>query len=294
MIGCAIDCGMLGDVPDFISEGDLGHIADDKIVLIVTGSQGEYRAALAKIARGDFRDVKLKRGDTVIFSARAIPGNEKSINQVKNNLSAAGMNIITPRDTKSIIHVSGHPCRDEIQQMLQWLRPQLVVPVHGERIQLDAHAAFAKECQVPETIVPSNGSVIRLAPGMPKIIAHVPTDVLAVDQKRIIRADHQSISARRKLQYTGAVHISLALDKRGEILGKVKLETIGLTDENLKSDDQIEDQIYEEVLALFEELTDEERRDDHFVAEEMRIGIRRFCQHILGIKPNATVHVLRV
>jgi ribonuclease J len=294
MIGCAVDCGMLGDVPDFISEEDLGYLPDDKAVLIVTGSQGEYRAALSKIARGDFRDVKLRRGDTVIFSARAIPGNEKAINQVKNNLSASGIQIISPRDTKNVIHVSGHPCRDEIQQMLQWLRPKLVVPVHGERVQLDAHAAFAKECQVQEAIVPSNGSVIRLAPGQAKIIGHVPTDVLAVDQKRIIKADHQSIAARRKLQYTGAIHISMALDKRGELLGKPKLETVGLIDEASEIDEKIEEQLHEEVLALLDELTDEERRDDHFVAEEMRIGIRRFCQHILGIKPKATVHVLRV
>lgn len=294
MIGCAIDCGMLRDVPDFLNLEDLGYIPDDKVVLIVTGSQGEYRAALAKIARGDFRDVRLKRGDTVIFSARAIPGNEKSINQVKNNLSAAGMTIITPRDTKNVIHVSGHPCRDEIQEMLQWIRPQLVVPVHGERVQLDAHASFARECQVPQTIVPSNGSVIRLAPGKPELIAHIPTDVLAVDQKRLIKADHQSISARRKLQYTGAVHISLAIDDRGEVLGKIKLETVGLIDQATASEEQIEEQIHEEILALLEELTWEERRDDHFIAEELRIGIRRFCQHILGMKPSTTVHVLRV
>lgn len=294
MIGCAIDCGILRDVPPFINLEDCGYIPDEKLVLIATGSQGEYRAALSKISRGDFQGVKLKRGDTVIFSARAIPGNEKSINQVKNNLSAAGINIVTPRDTKNIIHVSGHPCRGEIQEMLQWLRPQLVVPVHGERVQLDAHAAFAQECQVPQTIVPSNGSVIRLAPGKPELIAHVPTDILALDQKRLIKADHQSISARRKLQYTGAIHVSMALDDRGEVLGKIKLETVGLIDEDTEADEQIETQIYDEILALMEELTWDELRDDHFIAEELRIGIRRFCQHILGMKPKTTVHVLRV
>lgn len=294
MIGCAHDCGLLGDVDGFLSEQDAMALSRDKVVLIVTGSQGEYRAALAKIARGDFRDVKLDRGDTVIFSARAIPGNEKSINQVKNNLSAAGIQIISPRDTKNNIHVSGHPCRDEIQEMLQWVRPQVVVPVHGERVQLDAHAAFAKECQVAETIVPNNGTVVRLAPGKAKVVDHVPTDVLAVDQKRIIKADHQSIAARRKLQYTGAVHVSLAVDGRGELVGKAKLDTVGLIDEASAGEEQIEEQLQEEILALLEELTWEERIDDHFIAEEMRIGIRRFCQHILGIKPKTSVHVLRV
>ncbi|HOO82078.1 MAG TPA: ribonuclease J [Alphaproteobacteria bacterium] len=295
MIGCAADCGLLDkNLPDFVSEEDLGYLPDDKVVVIVTGSQGEYRAALAKVARGVFKGFKLNKGDSVIFSARAIPGNEVSINQVKNNLSAAGVNIITPRDTKNIIHVSGHPCRDEIADMLRWVRPQVVVPVHGERVQLDAQAAFARDCQVPKALVPSNGSVIRLAPGNPEIVDHIETDILAVDQKRIVKATHQSIAARRKLQYTGAVHISLAVDARGKFLGDPKFEMLGLLDLDNPGEEQIEDKLYDEILDLLEELTFEERLDDHFIAEELRIGIRRFCDHTLGIKPKTTVHVLRV
>ncbi|MCB9983079.1 MAG: ribonuclease J [Rhodospirillales bacterium] len=294
MIGCAYECGLLEGIPDFVSEEDLGLIPDDKIVVIVTGSQGEYRAALAKIARGDFRGFSLKRGDTVIFSARAIPGNETAINVVKNNLSAGGVNIITPRDTKNVIHVSGHPCRDEIAEMFQWLRPQVVVPVHGERVQLDAHAAFARDCQVPLVLVPSNGSVIRLAPGVPETVDHIETDILAVDQKRVIKATHQSIVARRKLQYTGTLHVSLAVDARGELLGKAKLETVGLVDFDNPDEERIEEKLIEEVYDLLDELTWEERLDDHFIAEELRIGLRRFCDHMLGMKPKTTVHVLRV
>ena len=227
----------------------------------------------------------------MIFSARAIPGNETSINTVKNNLSAGGINIISPRDTKNIIHVSGHPCRDEIAEMLQWLRPNLIVPVHGERVQLDAHAAFGRDCQVPQALVPSNGSVIRLAPGKPEIIDHIETDVLAVDQKRIINANHSSIIVRRKLQYTGAVHVSLALDARGGLLGSPKFEMIGLVGEG---EEQIEEQLNDEILDLLDELSFEDRQDHHFVTEELRIGVRRFCDHALGIKPKTTVHVLRV
>ena len=293
MIGCARDCGLLEGLLDFISEDDFGLIPDDKLVVIVTGSQGEYRAALSKISRGDFRNFGLQKRDTVIFSARAIPGNEAAINQVKNNLSAGGVNIITPRDTKNTIHVSGHPCRDEIAEMFQWLRPQVVVPVHGERVQLDAHAEFARECQVPQTLVPSNGSVIRLAPGAPEIIDHIETDVLAVDQKRIIKATHQSIAARRKLQYTGAVHVSLALSARGELLAEPQFETLGLIDIDNPGEEQIEDRLADEILALLEDLSFEDLQDDHFVSEELRIGVRRFCDHTLGIKPKTTVHVLR-
>lgn len=294
MIGCARECGLLEGLPDFVPDEDLALIPDDKIVVIVTGSQGEYRSALAKISRGDFRDFSLKRGDTVIFSARAIPGNDMAISTVKNNLSASGINIITPRDTKNTIHVSGHPCRDEIAEMFQWLRPQVVVPVHGERVQLDAHAEFARDCQVPLALVPSNGSVIKLAPGSPQIVDHIETDVLAVDQKRIIKADHQSIVARRKLQYTGVVHVSLVVDSRGELLGQPKFETIGLIDVENAGEEQIGEKLSEEILDLLDELSWEERLDDRFIAEELRIGIRRFCDHVLGIKPKTTVHVLRV
>ena len=294
MIGCAHECGMLNDIPDFINEDDFGYIPDDKIVVIVTGSQGEYRAALAKIARGDFRNFSLNRNDTVIFSARAIPGNEVSINQVKNNLSGAGVEVITPRDTKNIIHVSGHPCRDEIAEMLQWVRPQILVPVHGERMQLDAHAAFAEQCQIPQAIVPSNGSVIKLAPNKAGIIDHVETDVLAVDQKRIINANHGSITERRKLQYTGAVHVSVVFDARGELLGAPQFEMIGLIDLDNPGEEQIENKLHDEILDLIDDMSFEDLQDDHFIHEELRIGVRRFCDHLLGIKPKTTVHVLRV
>ncbi|MEZ5813588.1 MAG: ribonuclease J [Alphaproteobacteria bacterium] len=295
MIGCARDCGLLEGLPDFVPEEDIGLIPDDKLVVIVTGSQGEYRAALAKIARGDYRGgFRLNKGDTVVFSARAIPGNETAINTVKNNLSGAGVNIVSPRDTKNIIHVSGHPCRDEIAEMFQWLRPQVVVPVHGERMQLDAHAAFARDCQVPLALVPTNGSVVRLAPGAPEIIDHVETDILAVDQKRVINASHQSIAARRKLQYTGAVHVSVALDRRGALLGEPKFETLGLIDPDFAGEEDIEERLYDEILDLLDDMGAEDLLDDHFVCEELRIGVRRFFDHILGIKPKTTVHVLRV
>lgn len=291
MIGAARDCGYLEGVADFVDEEELGYLPDDKVVMIVTGSQGEYRSALAKISRADFQGVSLNRGDTVIFSARAIPGNEKDINAVRNNLCAAGVRVVTPDDTEETIHVSGHPCRDEIADMLQWVKPGTVIPVHGERTQLEAHAAFARQCQVSHTIVPSNGALIRLAPGTPEIIDHLETGLLAVDPKRVIRADHVSIGERKKLQYSGALHLSLALDPRGELMGDPRIDTVGLLGDG---EDQIEDSLYEEVMGLLEEMTWEERLDDQFVSEELRIGLRRFVFHVLGIKPKTTVHVIRI
>lgn len=294
MIGCAKDCGYLHDIPDFVDEDDLGLIPDDKLVVIATGSQGEFRAALAKISRGDHKSLKLNPDDTVIFSSRAIPGNEREINNVKNNLTGAGVRVITPSDTANKIHVSGHPCRDEIAQMFQWLKPSTVIPVHGERTQLEAHAEFAKTCQVKHTLVPSNGSLIKLSGKQPEIIDHLPTDVLAVDQKRIVKSDHQSIIARRKLQYTGAVHVSLVLDAKGKLLAQPQFDTVGLIDVDNPGEIQIEDNLALEIEGLLDDMTFDELLDDHFVSEELRIGLRRFCFHVLGIKPKTTIHVLRV
>ncbi len=294
MIGCAKECGYLNDIPDFVTEDDMGYIPDEKLVVIVTGSQGEYRAALAKIARGDHKALSLKKRDTVIFSSRAIPGNEKEINTVKNNLTGAGVQVITPRDTGHKIHVSGHPCRDEIAQMLQWLKPKTVIPVHGERTQLEAHAAFAKECQIGQTLVPANGSVIKLFGAQPEIIDHVPTGVLAVDAKRVIDSNHASITQRKKLQFTGALHVSLVLDAKGKVLTAPQFDTLGLLDFDNQGEEQIEENMAIEIDEILDDMSRSELMDDHFVAEKLRIGLRRFCHHVLGIKPKTTVHVLRV
>jgi ribonuclease J len=294
MIDAAMECGYLRDVPHFLDEDEVDDVPPSELVMIVTGSQGEFRSALARLARGEHQSFALKRGDTVIFSARSIPGNERAVNDVKNNLSGAGVYIITPSDTDSIIHVSGHPCRDEIAEMYQWVRPQTVIPVHGERVQLEAHAAFARQCQIPNVIVPSNGTIIKLAPGRPKVVDHIPTGLLAVDQKRIISIDHGSISDRRKLQFTGAVHLSLVLDAKGMLKGEPKLDTVGLIDQQLSGERKLEDSLYNEIMDILEDMADEDLMNNHFVEEELRIGIRRFFVHTLGFKPKTTVHVLRI
>ena len=290
MIDAAVRCGYLGDIPEFLSEDDIYDYPPDKLVLLVTGSQGEPRSALAKIARGEFRDVELTVGDTVIFSARPIPGNESAINVVKNNLIAGGVRVVTPSDTDSQIHVSGHPCRDEISDMLSWVRPKLVIPVHGERMQLDAQAKFAQSKNIP-AIVPNNGSVIKIAPGIQEVVDHIETGLLAVDQKRIISANHGSISERRKLQYSGVIHVSIAVNEQGKVMGKPKIDTVGLFDE---SEERFIKDLHNEIKELLDDMTWEERVNDHFLGEELRIGLRRFVDHLLGIKPKTTVHVIRV
>jgi ribonuclease J len=294
MIGCALKCGYLEDVEEFLPDTEIPFMNPKEILMLVTGSQGEQRSALAKISRGEFRGISLGKGDTAIFSARAIPGNEREISAVKNNLIGSGVRVVAHYNTQNTIHVSGHPCRDEIAQMYSWVRPKVVIPVHGERMQLEAQAKFARDHKVPTVIVPANGSVIRLAPGTAEIVDHVPTGLLAVDQKRIITSEHATISQRRKLQFTGVVHISIALDAKGKIRNEPLIHTLGLIDQDDPEDRDIEDQMFEEIYDIMKEMKAQERSKDHVVSEELRIGMRRFFSHILGMKPEVNVHVIRV
>ncbi len=293
MIGVAKTCGYLQDVDDFVTENDLDHIPNEKSVLLVTGSQGEARAALARIARGHHY-FKIQRGDTVVFSARAIPGNELEINHVKNNLIGAGVKVITPNTTDEIIHTSGHPRAQEIVDMLQWLKPKIVVPVHGERLMLEAQAAIARDAQVPHTIVPTNGAVICLDPEQPEIIDHVETGLLAVEPKRIMTEHHRALSERRKLQFTGTAHVSLVVDQKGRLLSAPHVTTMGLFDEEDEDEVEFMESMADEIFDFVKKLKKTETEEDHVLAEKVRIALRNYINKFLGLKPKTVVHVTRL
>lgn len=294
MIGVAKQNGYLNDIPPFLSERDIEDLPKENTVLIVTGSQGEHRAALSRIARGDWKGLSLGKDDTVIYSSREIPGNEKDINTVRNHLTASGVRVIAPHDTKHKIHVSGHPYQDEIKDMYKWVKPETVVAVHGESMQLHAQGSLAESCGVKNVIVPNNGSVIQLAPGIPKIIDHVPVSLLAVEPGRVVNSDHKSISQRRKLQFSGVVHISLAIDIRGALLAPPKINTVGLIDPELDDEEDFIKGIEEEIEDILLDISIQDKANDHFVEEELRIGVRRYLQHLISIKPKVTVHAMRL
>ncbi|MGH1376791.1 MAG: ribonuclease J [Alphaproteobacteria bacterium] len=289
MVGCAYECSYINDIPDFLSEDDIAKVPDENLVLVLTGSQGEHRAAMARVARGDHPFIRLNKRDTVIFSSRTIPGNERRINVVKNDLSAAGVRVVSPKETQNTIHVSGHPCRDEIASMLQWVQPACVIPVHGERLQLDTHAQLAQDCQVNHTLVPSNGSVIRLAPNLPEIIDHIETGNLAVDQRRIIPVTHQSITARRKLQYSGTVHASVVLNQDLEVIGNIKVDTVGLSCK--RNEDCIIPDLQDHIFDTLDQLDDDLIYDEEKIAERLRGSLRRYVMDTLGLRPKTTIHV---
>lgn len=293
MIAAARSCGYLEDL-DFVSDSDLGYLPNDKMVVIATGSQGEARAAMAKLARGEHPALDLERGDTVIFSARAIPGNEKDIMHVKNNLVAGGVEVVAPYNTDHTIHVSGHPRQEEILKMWQWVKPRSVIPVHGERMQLESQARLAKSAQIGKTVIPNNGSVIRLDGAQPEIVDHIEAGLYAVDQKRLLQSDHRSITERRKLQYSGFIHATIVMNSKGVIKQEPQIDTSGLIDPDIPEERRFLRSLSDEAYDLVDDMTFEERNDDDFVKEELRIGLRRFAFHILGLKPKTTVHVIRI
>ena len=228
MLDAAQECGYLLDFPECVPEQQAGFLPRDKVLFICTGSQGEPRAAMSKLAGGEHRDLVLESGDTAIFSSRVIPGNEHSVGRLQNALMARGVNIVTDREAD--IHVSGHPARDELVRVYQWIRPKIALPVHGEVRHMIEHAALARTCQVPETIVAPNGTLVRLAPGLAEIIDHVPSGRLARDGDGLVPVDGASLRERRKLLWNGAAAATLVVDKRGKDLAAPQVSLRGFED----------------------------------------------------------------
>ncbi len=290
IVEAARSCGYLAGIPDFLSEHDAGYLPKDKVVMICTGSQGEPRSALARIAAGDHPHVVLDRGDTVIFSSRDIPGNERAIAQVQNRLIGMGVEIVTSH--REPVHVSGHPAQDELVRMLKWVRPRILVPVHGERRHQTEHARLGAECGIPEIIIPANGTVIRLAPGPAAAVAEVEHGKLAVDGKRLARLDGGAMRSRHRVIYNGAAVVSVALNGRGEMVTAPKLSVLGLTDE-----DEDQDLVLDVIDAVREAvagLPKPARQDDQLVTQAVRSAVRRAFNASHGKKPQTEVHLIRV
>jgi ribonuclease J len=282
--------GYMPDLPPFVSEQDIDYLPRNEVLLLCTGSQGEPRSALWRIAHGDHRQVHLEKGDTVIFSSRVIPGNETSIFALQNTLAKRGIRVIT--DDDAFIHVSGHPGRPELARMYQWVRPRIAVPVHGERRHLVAHAELARECQIPEQIIGENGALVRLAPGPAVVVDHVHSGRLAVEGKRLLATDSPLLRERARMAYNGAVAVTLVMNAKGALAAKPQLTFHGVYDEDL-DEAQIAD-VREALDQALKGLGNAERKDDEAVAEAVRIAVRRSVKRDLEKKPVTTVHVVRI
>jgi ribonuclease J len=285
----AKETGYLADVPTLLTEDEAGYLPRDKALLICTGSQGEPRSALARIAQGDHPHITLEEGDTVIFSSRIIPGNERAIGRLQNQLAKRGIEIVTEQD--HFIHVSGHPAQDELTHMYQMVRPRIAVPVHGEARHLIAHAQLARNCQVPETVVAENGAMVRLAPGPATVIEEVPTGRLAADGNQVLSVGSEALRDRRRMVYNGSAVATVVLDRNGRLLASPKVTVHGVIEE---TDDVILDELAEAVARAVEGLRSSERRDDEAVREAARVAVRRSLRATFGKRPVTEIHIVRI
>lgn len=288
MVEAARECGYLLDMPPCIPEQQAGWLPREKVLFICTGSQGEPRATMTKLANGGHRDLVLEAGDTAIFSARVIPGNERAVGRLQNALMARGVEVVTDGDP--VIHVSGHPARDELVRVYQWVRPKIAVPVHGEVRHMVEHAALARACQVPETIVAPNGTLVRLAPGPAEIVDHVPVGRLARDGDVLVPLDGEALRERRKLLWNGAAAATLVLDRQGKPMAAPRLSLRGLDD----PDGALEEAIEAGLTEMLADLSTAERRDDSRIEEAARQTVRRVVRAHLGKKPLTDVHIVRI
>lgn len=288
MTEAARETGYLKDLPQFLSDEDAKRLDPNKVLLICTGSQGEPRAALSRIARDDHPIISMGKGDTVIFSSREIPGNEVSIGRLQNDLTALGCTVITAQDHD--IHTSGHPNRDELIQMYQWIRPKVAVPVHGERRHLIAHEAIARECQTPFTLAPQNGDVIRLSETGAEVIDEVYAGRLALDGDRLLPFDSGSIKERRRVAFNGCATVTIVIDANGEAVVPPQVSVFGLFEE----DDRDLGDAVEAVERALGRVKGTARRENKAVKEAVRIGLRKELQSLTGKRPPVTVHLVRV
>jgi ribonuclease J len=286
----ARETGHFDGVQDFRPMDAYGYLPPDKVVCLCTGSQGEPRAALARIAEDQHPEVTLSDGDTVIYSARTIPGNEKAVGRVINGLIEQGIEFIT--DRTHLVHVSGHPRRAEVEELLTWVKPQIVIPVHGEALHLNEHAKIARASGVNTVLKCRNGDLVRLAPD-PRLIDEVPAGRIYKDGWLLVDAQARTVADRRRLSFAGAISIALALTERGDLADDPSVDLLGIPERD-REGKLLAEAVRDAVEDTFQSLGRGKRRDPDAVAEAIRRAVRSAVNARWGKKPMCYVHVLEV
>jgi ribonuclease J len=285
----ARECGMLDGLPPFFGMDSFERQPRNQVLALATGSQGQPRAALARIAGDDHPTAELNAGDTVIFSSRTIPGNEKAVGKIINAFVTAGVEVVT--DRTALVHVSGHPRRGEMAQMYAWVRPRIAVPAHGEPLHLTEHVDFARAQGVPQVLRAFNGDLIRLAPGEVRALGKVNSGRRARDGVILLPADQQCVGQRRRLSFAGVVSIAIALTAKGEMAGDPDVMIAGLP-ERTRGGAAIDALIDDAIFEAFESLPPGKRRDADVVSTAVERAVRGSVNAVWGKKPQ--VHVLVV
>src|SRR5882757_7728274 len=291
VVQVARECGYLDGVQNFRGADLYGHFPPDKVLALCTGSQGEPRAALARIANNDHPQVTLNKGDCVIFSSRTIPGNEKAVGGIINGLIVQGVEVIT--DRTHLVHVSGHPRRDELRDMISWVRPQLLIPVHGEALHLSEHAKLARAAGVPKVLTCRNGDLVKLGPGDPGIIDELPSGRLYKDGTILEDAKSRAVVERRRMGFAGCAFVAIAMTDKGELADDPEVDLVGIPEKNAAGE-VIDEIVFDIVVSTVEGLPRPRRRDPDALAESVRRAVRASISEQWGKKPLCLVHVLTV
>lgn len=291
VVQVARETGYLEGVQNFRSADYYGHFPADKVLALCTGSQGEARAALARIANDDHPQVTLNKGDCVIFSSRTIPGNEKAVGAIINGLVTQGIEVIT--DRTDLVHVSGHPRRDELRDMISWVRPQILIPVHGEPLHLSEHAKLARAAGVPKVLICRNGDLVKLGPGDPGIIDQLPSGRLYKDGTILEDSKSRAVVERRRMGFAGVAFVAIAMTDKGELADDPEVDLVGIPEKNTAGE-EFDEIVFDVVVSTVENLPKARRRDPDATAESVRRAVRSAISEHWGKKPICLVHVLTV
>lgn len=284
----ACKTGYLQDFPELISDEEAGCLPPEKLLILCTGSQGEPRAALARIAGGRHPHLGLTSGDTVIFSSKMIPGNETGILELQNKLAGLDVEILTTG--ARLLHVSGHPNREELVQMYDWAKPRAAIPVHGEHRHLLAHAALAEELGVKTAVRARNGDMVNIAPGDTEIIDTVRQGRVHLDGDVFVLAEESPARMRRKLSYNGVVSVGVAIDRAGRLAGQAEVSLLGLPEDDglgVKLEDWVRD-------AVDRAIPENGKITPNRAAEDIKNYIRREMLRRWGKKPQVMINFINV
>ncbi|WP_321391524.1 ribonuclease J [Emcibacter sp.] len=272
-VAAARAAGYLKDFPPVIDEDEAGHLPANKVLFVCTGCQGEARAAMMRIAQDNNRNISISRGDTVVFSSKIIPGNEMTLGRLHNHLVEKGADVITEKD--AFVHVSGHPGQKELIQMYNWMKPDILVPVHGELRHMTHQAELGRNHGIEKVIVPRNGHRIRLAPEGPELIDEVEHGYLALDGQFLVSAEDEAITSRRRIMYNGGLVVTLVLKPDFDLACPPEITLMGIVDDDERG---ITPYITKHILDRYDRLPNRVLRDDNSLKEEVRIVARRSCK----------------
>ena len=290
MYQAALDTGYLKKTRPFLDEKEIIGLPRDQTLLICTGSQGEPRAAMSRISKDEHQNIFLEEGDTVIFSSKVIPGNETSIMKVQNSLRERNINIIT--ETDKFVHVSGHPHREELKKMYSWIKPSIVIPVHGEYHHLKGNIEVAKECGIKKGLILKNGLLVKLAPDKPKVLGSVTTGKLILDGKNIIPLNEEAIKHRKKMLYNGTLLISLAIDIKKKISTKPIISSKGFfNDEVIKI---FKNDFNKSIFQLIKNSIRGHKIKENEIRDKIESYCRKFFKRKLNTRPVFEIHIIKI